>query len=135
MPAGLFVPSSSINWCEQDYVVTYYLAEFVNTISNVPPIFVSVAALIAGSIVVHEKIGLNGKRLLQPWIVLLAYIAPIVVFCGSFVFHSTLTYAGQLLDELPMIYGICYFHWMLSAHSKQKNLIGAFFALLVLQLR
>jgi len=27
-------PTASIDWCEENYVVSYYIAEFWNTISN-----------------------------------------------------------------------------------------------------
>ena len=63
---------------------------------------------------------LNYFSTIQPTIILYAYLIPIIVFIGSFIFHSTLTYTGQLLDELPMIYGICYFNWILSAHNKKR---------------
>lgn len=38
------------------------------------------------------------------------YFILLVVFFGSAAFHATLTYTGQLLDELPMIYGSLMLH-------------------------
>ena len=36
-------PTSTIDWCERNYVVIYYIAEFWNTITNlgmiIPPIY------------------------------------------------------------------------------------------------
>lgn len=61
----------------------------------------------------------NGMEV-QPKRVAMAYCVPIFIFAGSFVFHATLTYFGQLLDELPMIYGSLFFLYMLSDRQHEK---------------
>ncbi|XP_064615596.1 alkaline ceramidase 3-like [Liolophura sinensis] len=85
--------SSTIDWCEENYVVTHYIAEFWNTISNlimiIPPLLCAVYYL---------RNGLE-TRLVMCQISLLA------VGLGSWCFHMTLLYSMQLLDELPMIWG------------------------------
>ena len=39
-----------------------------------------------------------------------SYGTMMFVFLGSAAFHATLTYTGQLLDELPMVYGTLMLH-------------------------
>lgn len=85
--------SSTIDWCEANYAVSYYVAEFWNTVSNVfifaPPIFGIADALYQGF----------EKRLIA------AYASLFVIGLGSVMFHATLRYEMQLMDEVPMIYG------------------------------
>ena len=88
---------STLDWCEENYAVTPFIAEFWNTLSN------SVMVLTA----------IYGLR----WCVRLraaprfvaAFIGLLVIGVGSFAFHGTLTYGAQLLDELPMIWATCVF--------------------------
>ncbi|KAK7090799.1 alkaline ceramidase 3-like [Littorina saxatilis] len=87
------IVTSTIDWCEENYVVSRYIAEFWNTISNVIMIF---APLFACILAVQQKLE-------KP--VLFSYISIVVVGCGSWLFHMTLQYSMQLMDELPMIYG------------------------------
>ena len=115
-------PSSSINWCETDYAVSHFIAEFFNSLSNIPPIVFTLVALYFGSLKYIAELEKNKSMIttVQPRVILLGYLVPIVVFSGSFLFHSTLTYAGQLLDEIPMLYGVNYFHLALSYHTAQR---------------
>lgn len=112
-------PSSSINWCETDYAVTHYIAEFMNSMSNIPPIvLVAIAHYFGSKKYKSEKHFLS----VQPKNILLAYLIPVTIYMGSFAFHASLTYTGQLLDELPMVYGVCYFHYVLLAHTPYSKL-------------
>ena len=90
--------TSSIDWCERNYVVTPYVAEFFNAISNV----VMVALGMLGALVAlrygHER----------RFVVL--YLCLAVVGVGSLAFHGTLTHVGQQGDETPMIFLSC--SWM-----------------------
>ncbi|XP_052826729.1 alkaline ceramidase 3-like [Octopus bimaculoides] len=85
--------TSTIDWCEENYVVTEYIAEFWNTISNlvmiIPPVFLAVLAL-------RQKLEMR---------LLMCNISLLMVGVGSWCFHMTLLYSMQLLDELPMIWG------------------------------
>eukprot|EP00475_Leptophrys_vorax_P002221 TRINITY_DN11259_c0_g1_i1.p1 TRINITY_DN11259_c0_g1~~TRINITY_DN11259_c0_g1_i1.p1 ORF type:complete len:230 (-),score=44.87 TRINITY_DN11259_c0_g1_i1:79-768(-) len=58
---------------------------------------------------------------MQPVHLQWAYWCPIIVFLGSMCFHATLTYVGQLLDEIPMIYGIVYFNYALDLHEGKAD--------------
>eukprot|EP00794_Sanderia_malayensis_P011350 gene11350-12534_t len=102
-------PTSTIDWCEENYVVTSLIAEFWNTISNwimiIPPV---IAAFI------------SWKNQLESRIVF-AHLSIAMVGLGSFAFHCTLLYNMQLLDELPMIYGTCILiYGMLELNSKEN---------------
>jgi hypothetical protein len=46
------------------------------------------------------KIQENLGETIQPRTVILAYLVPLVVYAGSFAFHATLTYFGQV-KKLP----------------------------------
>jgi dihydroceramidase len=97
--------TASVDWCEPNYALSPFVAEFWNTLSNLPPVLVGALGFWAA----WRRRGRSGATL-QPRAVALSYWTLIVVFVGSIVFHATLTYAGQLLDELPMIYGVLYLH-------------------------
>lgn len=102
-------PTASVDWCEANYVKTYYIAEFYNTLS-------SVAILLAAGYSTYKAVraGLR-KRLILP-IALMA-----VVGVGSIAFHGTLLFPGQALDELPMIYAACsLFFSTMEPHPRQR---------------
>jgi dihydroceramidase len=102
-------PTATIDWCEANYEVTYYIAEFWNTISNffliVPPLC---AAIIA-------------KRDGQEDRFFYCHIGLMIVGIGSWCFHGTLLYQMQLLDELPMIWGSAFLIYALIEVDGSKN--------------
>ncbi|KNC49359.1 alkaline ceramidase 3 [Thecamonas trahens ATCC 50062] len=105
-------PTSSIDWCEDNYAVSYYVAEWWNTLSNIPIVILCILAW-------HKA---HHRSTFLPPHLRSAYLWLLLVFCGSTVFHATLSYAGQLLDELPMIAGVCAYHVALSS----RDSVGAF---------
>ncbi|KAG7876272.1 hypothetical protein KL938_004663 [Ogataea parapolymorpha] len=84
--------TATIDWCEENYIFTPYIAEVVNSFTN----FIFVALAMGhlwstfknnfGSLYVFISIGFAS------------------VGIGSFLFHMTLRYEYQLMDELPMVY-------------------------------
>jgi dihydroceramidase len=114
---GFWSPrTATLDWCEQNYEVTYYITEFWNTISNLVMILFPLYGIYwsfmksrqAGH---QEKLNLNNpymKDLVQfrvPKSIYFCNIGLTLVGVGSWMFHMTLKYPMQLLDELPMIYG------------------------------
>lgn len=85
-------PTSNIDWCESNYQVSYYIAEFWNTLSN---IFIIVFSVIGLGYARRDNLELR---------FILCYVILLIVGIGSALFHGTLLYQTQLLDELPMIY-------------------------------
>ncbi|KAF9185250.1 Alkaline ceramidase 3 [Haplosporangium sp. Z 11] len=88
---GYWSPNTaSVDWCENNYVVTYYIAEFWNTISSL-------------FIILLGELGLylcpTKERRFK-----VAFRTVSIVGIGSTLFHGTLRHKMQLLDELPMIY-------------------------------
>ncbi|KAJ1766629.1 alkaline ceramidase ydc1 [Coemansia sp. RSA 1813] len=84
--------TSTLDWCEENYAVSNYIAEFWNVMTNVT---MTAIALLG----VYNSIKYNqGKR------VTAIYLAMLLVGTGSVCFHATLKYSTQLLDELPMLY-------------------------------
>ncbi|KAH8654658.1 ceramidase [Ilyonectria robusta] len=101
-------PTSTLNWCEEDYVISHYAAEIMNTLTNV--LFIA--------------LGVRGVRNCLKYkhdrIFLIAYMGYLLVGCGSFAFHATLTYPMQLVDELSMIYTTCILCYAIFTHSKSR---------------
>ena len=83
--------TASIDWCEGNYEVSYYIAEFWNSVSNL--------AFIVPPLVVAYKLR---KDLDTVYLMSLIYMA--FTGCGSFAFHATLKIIGQLWDELSMVW-------------------------------
>ncbi|OAA65410.1 alkaline dihydroceramidase [Niveomyces insectorum RCEF 264] len=87
--------TSTLNWCEEDYNITAYCAELVNSATNLTFIWLGVRGI-------RDCLRFN-----HPPIFIVAFLGYIVVGLGSIAFHSTLKYSMQLADELPMIYTTC----------------------------
>lgn len=82
--------TANTNWCEADYAVSHYVAEFWNSFSSLV-------------IVAHGVYGI----LRHPFMELRFYTSYLffgVVGIGSFLFHATLWRSMQLADELPMMW-------------------------------
>ncbi|XP_056100456.1 alkaline ceramidase 3 [Rhinichthys klamathensis goyatoka] len=105
-------PTSTLDWCEENYVVSYYIAEFWNTVSNLimilPPIY--------GAIQMCK----DGLEVRYVW----SFLGLAAVGIGSWSFHMTLQYEMQLLDELPMIYSCCVFVYCLYECFKQERAVN-----------
>ena len=91
---GYWLPhSANHDFCEHNYVYTPYIAEFWNTITNlamiIPPIY--------GIWDVRKQ--KFEKRFY------ICYSMLLTIGLGSWLFHMTLWYEMQLLDEIPMVFG------------------------------
>lgn len=85
--------TSTIDWCERNYDVNQYMAEFWNTISNTAMIMPSIIGCY------HSY----NQQIETRYV--LCYIFLCLVGIGSSCFHMTLKYEMQLFDEIPMIWG------------------------------
>ncbi|SCV03045.1 LAME_0H07272g1_1 [Lachancea meyersii CBS 8951] len=102
-------PTSTIDWCEENYVVSPFVAEWSNTITN--SAFVALAMYVTWSAYYHK---------LEKRFVMIG-VGLGTVGVGSWLFHMTLRYEYQLLDELPMIYATCIPAW--SIFSEEQHLL------------
>lgn len=85
----IFELPSSISWCENDYVYSIYIAEFWNSISGLALCTSAILQIIYH----HPKHNIECK----------IQIYTFLVGIGTILFHSTLLYIWQLLDEIPML--------------------------------
>ena len=116
-PVGFWgIPTASIDWCEQNYAVTPFVAEFWNTVS-------SLAMVTAG------LVGLSSRRFAREIRVAFGLLG--VVGLGSIAFHGTLRFELQMLDELPMLYLVTWLVWLLVENEPERKLGRWFPALLV----
>lgn len=89
---GLWTQTASIDWCESNYELTYYVAEFWNTLSNLAFIMPQMA----------QFVSLSRHGSVEPafrW----AFLSLSLVGLGSLCFHMTLAKPMQMLDETSMI--------------------------------
>lgn len=92
--------TGSIDWCEDNYAQTKYIAEFVNTISNIPSFLLG---LYGAWSIIDQRI---------PSRFALGYLGMTLIGIGSIGFHATLRWGWQLMDELPMIYVVSFTAYM-----------------------
>lgn len=92
--------SATVNWCEPDYQVTHYVAEWWNTVS-------SLAIAVNGIYGIYRHSHTVERRYT------IAFSAFVVVGTGSAAFHGTLWRSMQLMDELPMVWANTVFIYIL----------------------
>ena len=85
-------PTSTIDWCESNYEVSFFFAEFWNTLSNL--VFIVPSFL--------EWIRLSPYKISSIHLFPLIWLT--VTGLGSFFFHMTLKYEMQIWDETAMIW-------------------------------
>lgn len=100
--------TASVNWCEADYAVTSYVAEFGNTVSSLGIIAQGFYGLYMHCSVVEPRFTV-------------AFVFFMIVGVGSVAFHCTLWRSMQLLDELPMIWGNAAFIYIIVAMEDEAN--------------
>jgi dihydroceramidase len=116
-PVGFWgVPTASIDWCERNYAVLPWVAEFWNTLSSL--------AMVGAGIV-----GTSTRRFAAE--IRVAFGLLIVVGLGSVAFHGTLRFELQMLDELPMLYLVTWLVWLLVENGPTRRLGRWFPAALV----
>ncbi|KAJ5125848.1 uncharacterized protein N7443_008892 [Penicillium atrosanguineum] len=109
--------TSYLNFCEEDYVVTRFIAEFINTLSS----FIFIIYGTYGLRQLAQKQQSGGLRLMS-------YLGLIGVGVCSGGYHMTLKYHTQMSDELsmhllttPLLYRILIFQ----ASPQRTKIIGA----------
>ena len=85
--------SSPMRWCESKFVYSIYIAEFWNSITSLVFCLMGIYGYYS-----HKELGVNNA----PWILL------IMIGLTSFLFHFTLSFIGQFLDELSIILLVSY---------------------------
>jgi dihydroceramidase len=102
--------TSTIDWCEENYVVSPYVAEAMNTLSNSVFIILALYAM---------QSSIKNKHEVRFTIISLGFM---LVGIGSWLFHMTLKYEFQLLDELPMIYATCVPMWSIFSEGRSSSI-------------
>ncbi len=100
--------TSSVDWCESNYVHSFYVAELFNTIS-------SLAMVTMGAL----GFWLHRRTLERRFLLAFALVA--LVGIGSVAFHGTLRFELQMLDELPMLYTVIVLVYALVEDEKQRK--------------
>lgn len=94
-----------VNFCEIDYAVTPYIAEFVNTLTNLAYMILAFTTLPSKSSTVN----------LFSWP--LANTALLLIGLGSFAFHATLKHYAQLADESAMYVIVTVLNYQVYTHK------------------
>ncbi|KAI6704118.1 hypothetical protein NL676_013254 [Syzygium grande] len=93
--------TSTKECCEQNYVYSSYVAEFFNTVSNIPCIVLALIGLINAL----------RQRFEKRFSVL--HISNMVLAMGSMLYHATLQRVQQQSDETPMVWEILLYMYIL----------------------
>lgn len=85
-------PNSTANFCEEDYAVTRYLAEFINALTNLAYVYFAL----------RYMYGPGNLGLFTPRVDFMS-ISLLVLGISSFLFHASLRQTLQFADELSML--------------------------------
>ncbi|KAK8464740.1 hypothetical protein PHAVU_010G071057 [Phaseolus vulgaris] len=93
--------TSSTDCCEKNYEYSSYIAEFYNTISTIPTILLALIGLINA----------YRERFEKRFCVL--YVTIMALAIGSMLYHATLQRVQQQSDEIPMMWEILLYMFIL----------------------
>lgn len=82
-----FTQASNVEWCEDKYVITPYIAEFWNTLTGIPYMYMAIVGVLTART--------RFERALWTEVFFIGF--------GTSMFHGTLTLGGQLVDEIAII--------------------------------
>jgi alkaline ceramidase len=111
IPKEFKLLSSEVDWCEENYTVTPFIAEFWNTVRYLQNakilhsfFFQSNAIFLIIPPILSIKYKNYGEVLKVP----VGYVWSLltIVGLGSIYFHSTLSLVGQLVDEIAILWVI-----------------------------
>lgn len=86
-------PTASSNFCEEDYIITQYIAEFINTLTNLAYIMYSLHGL--------HRLYISHRLTIPSTLPLLGLAG--VGICSA-TFHTTLLEIPQFADDLSMVF-------------------------------
>ncbi|KAK6525801.1 Alkaline ceramidase 3 [Arthrobotrys megalospora] len=113
------VPTSSVNWCESDYTISFYIAEFFNSCSSLCMVAFGLLGQWSLSYLSKNVNRTPRPRRKDPEIydpllenpgllgvnrVWLTWFALQIVGWGSVAFHGSLQWWSQAFDEVPMVW-------------------------------
>ncbi|KAI6085942.1 ceramidase [Hypoxylon rubiginosum] len=85
-------PTSRANFCEEDYALSFYLAEFINSVSNIAYVYLAL----------RYMYGPGSRGIFAPrWDFM--SISLLGLGIGSFLFHASLRYLLEFADEFSML--------------------------------
>ena len=93
--------TSNVNFCESKYEVSFYFAEFWNTISNLIYIVPVIGVIYCLSR--HKPVDVT---------FIFSFCIAVFMGCGSWMFHMTMKFRFQLWDELSMQWLILHIFYM-----------------------
>ncbi|KAK4038163.1 ceramidase [Parachaetomium inaequale] len=86
-------PTSRANFCEEDYVISFYLAEFINALTNISYVYLALRAMYPPR---------PTRSLLRPKYDFMS-LSLLTLGIGSFLFHATLRQTLEFVDEFSML--------------------------------
>ncbi|RIB23471.1 ceramidase [Gigaspora rosea] len=101
-------PTSTVDWCEKNYEVSYYIAEFFNTLSSLCLICAGIFGFI-----MHSK-GFDHRFKL-------GFGTIIFIGIGSIIFHGTLLYPFEHFDGTPMVFYLLILFYSINENKKERK--------------
>jgi dihydroceramidase len=101
-------PTANIDWCEDNYAVSPYVAEFWNAMSSLSFLVTS-----AVGVYLTLKYELESRFLI-------CFGSIFIMGFGSVMFHSTLLRSTQILDEIPMVLSGLTFMYIIRCMKDQE---------------
>jgi len=104
---GFWSPSTALaNFCEEDYVISFYVSEFINTLSNLAYIYF---AIYPPSLSMRTQKSISGQSPSNPVVWDVHTIALMSIGITSAMFHASLQSFPQFLDESSMYFLVAAF--------------------------
>ncbi|KAG0501594.1 hypothetical protein HPP92_001666 [Vanilla planifolia] len=107
--------TSTTELCEQNYAYSTYIAEFYNTISNIPGILLALIGLV------------NALRQRFEKRFSILHVSNMILAIGNIAFHATLQLVVQQSDETPMMWEkLLYFYVLYSPDWHYRSTMPTF---------